>query len=197
MRHGCCSAAQTELALEERVRPGGINTWRHLEFSTDLELFADRRTRRFLLNFGDWKAYFLHSCLSTWLQQRSAGVTSVIECRSCVKNLCEKRKNWSLWWVLSLVRGWPECNHTDRHWFCAVACNLKADEQLSNLAIWGKFYARGNNNYNKHKLSCDQTCFAGGEHNIKPPPLDKNLSDVTQVQMFKDEAMFQFYSRYV
>ena len=72
-------------APEERVgcrarHSGGINTWSHIRFCSDAEPFTDgRRTQRLLFYFFQIeKRIYLHSCLSTWLQQRSVEVISSV-----------------------------------------------------------------------------------------------------------------------
>ena len=71
--------------LEETVRctagpAGGINTCSHSGFFSDPETFTDgRRAQKLLFYFWVQKVY-LHSCLSSWLQQWSAEVSSIGEC---------------------------------------------------------------------------------------------------------------------
>ena len=65
---------------------------------------------------GIQKWIYLHSCLSTWLRQRSSEATSFVVCLRRRENILTaqktsqrrggemKRGNWSLWWVLSSMR---------------------------------------------------------------------------------------------
>ena len=99
--------------------------------------------RHDFLPFGIKKWIYLPSCLSAWLQQQPAEGTS---CLCHVTVMLSRLEMYFTAWTLQTGQR-----------------NLNTDKHIIVCCTWQK--------KPKQNWSCGQTCFAGGEHSIKQPPL--------------------------